>query len=91
MDDIKSCGVHLIYSKDHQQNHTPLIDFPGTQDNEHNPMPMFLDLLENFGHNESAAQDTNDIVKRILDGAEQNQAEEPHHKRLRAPNTDLKR
>ncbi|RVW16164.1 Disease resistance-like protein DSC1 [Vitis vinifera] len=66
-------------------------DFPGTQDNEHNPMPMFLDLLENFGHNESAAQDTNDIVKRILDGAEQNQAEEPHHKRLRAPNTDLKR
>ena len=41
------------------------MDFLGTQDNEHNPMPMFLDLLENFGHNESAAQDTNDIVKSL--------------------------
>ncbi|RVX07715.1 Disease resistance-like protein DSC1 [Vitis vinifera] len=63
------CGcsntLRLIFRTDHQQNHNPLMDFLGTQDNEHNPMPMFLDLLENFGHNESAAQDTNDIVKSL--------------------------
>ncbi|KAL6316317.1 hypothetical protein AAG906_017950 [Vitis piasezkii] len=24
-DDVESCGIHLIYSKDHQHNHTPLV------------------------------------------------------------------
>ncbi|KAL6327123.1 hypothetical protein AAG906_014941 [Vitis piasezkii] len=46
---IKSCGVHLIYSQDDQQNHISSVDFLGTQD-----------------------------------------AEEPHHKRSREPNTHLK-
>ncbi|KAJ9707363.1 hypothetical protein PVL29_002389 [Vitis rotundifolia] len=27
-DKIKGCGVHLIYSQDHQQNHISLLDFP---------------------------------------------------------------
>ena len=48
---IKSCGVHLIYSQDDQQQKA---------------------------------------MKRSRDDAEHNQAEEPHHKRSREPNTHLK-
>ncbi|KAL6327245.1 hypothetical protein AAG906_016672 [Vitis piasezkii] len=69
---IKSCGVHLIYSQDDQQNHIS--------------SPMMLNLLKNFGDNRS----TTKSIKRSRDGAEYNQAEEPHHKRSREPNTHLK-
>ena len=54
--DIKSGGIHLIYSQDHQQRNTPLLDSLGTQDD---------DLPDNFQDNtESVAEDTNGNVKR---------------------------
>ncbi|RVW68113.1 hypothetical protein CK203_064711 [Vitis vinifera] len=54
--DIKSCGIHLIYSQDHQQRNTPLLDSLGTQAD---------DLPDNFQDNtESVAEDTNGNVKR---------------------------
>ena len=83
---IKSCGVHLIYSQDDQQNHISSVDFLGTQDGEDNHMPMFLNLHENSGDNRS----TTKAMKRSREDAEYNQAEEPHHKRSREPNTHLK-
>ncbi|XP_034676381.1 disease resistance protein RPV1-like [Vitis riparia] len=46
---IKSCGIHLIYSQDLQHNHISL-------DDEHNHMPMSLNLLENSGDNRSTAK-----------------------------------
>ena len=73
---VEECGFHLIYSEEHQQN----------QDDEDSHMPMFLNLLENFGDNRSTAEN----VKRRGDDAEHNPAEEPHHKRSRECNTDLK-
>ena len=73
---VEECGFHLIYSEQHQQN----------QDDEDNHMPMFLNLLENFGDNRSTAEN----VKRRRDDAEHNQGEEPHQKRSRECNTDLK-
>ena len=51
--EIKSCGVHLIYSQDDQRNHISSVDFLGIQDNEDNHMPILLNLLENFGDNKS--------------------------------------
>ncbi|WKA01442.1 hypothetical protein VitviT2T_019724 [Vitis vinifera] len=75
---FKSCGVHLIYCQDDQQNHISSVDFLGTQDDEDNH--------ENFGDNRS----TTKAMKRSRDDAEHNQAEEPHHKRSREPNTHLK-
>ena len=60
---VVECGIHLIYSEEHQQN----------QDDEDNRMPMFLNLLENFGDNRSTAENVN----RRGDDAEHNQAEEP--------------
>ena len=60
---VVECGFHLIYSEEHQQN----------QDDEDNRMPMFLNLLENFGDNRSTAESVN----RRGDDAEHNQAEEP--------------
>eukprot|EP00261_Vitis_vinifera_P038522 XP_019079765.1 PREDICTED: TMV resistance protein N-like [Vitis vinifera] len=68
---IKSCGVHLIYSQDNQQNHILPVDFLGTQDGEDN-------------------RSTTTAMKRSRDDTEHNQAEEPHHKRSREPNTHLK-
>ncbi|KAL6316879.1 hypothetical protein AAG906_022891 [Vitis piasezkii] len=59
------------------QKNTLLLDFLGTQDD---------DLPNNFRDDdiESIAEDTNNgNFKRSRDDAEQNQAEEPHHKRLR--------
>lgn len=82
--DIKRCGIHLIHSQDHQQKNTLLLDFLGTQDDEHNHMPVLLDHPDNFQDNiESIAEDANGRVKRSRDDAEQNQGEEPPHKRLR--------
>ncbi|KAL6316828.1 hypothetical protein AAG906_022498 [Vitis piasezkii] len=46
---IKSCRIHLIYSQDLQHNHISL-------DDEHNHMPMSLNLLENSGDNRSTAK-----------------------------------
>ena len=74
--EVKECGFHLIYTEEHQHS----------QDDEDNHMPMFLNLLENFGDNRSTAEN----VKRRGDDAEHNPAEEPHHKRSRECNTDLK-
>ncbi|KAL6326313.1 hypothetical protein AAG906_005507 [Vitis piasezkii] len=68
------CGVHLIYSQDDQQNHISSLDFLGTQDGEDSHMPI----------------STTKAIKRSRDDAEHNQAEEPHHKRSREPNTHLK-
>ena len=65
-----------MWVPEHQQN----------QDDKDNHMPLFLNLLENFGDNRSTAEN----VKRRGDDAEHNQAEEPHHKRSRECNTDLK-
>ena len=82
--DIKRCGIHLIHPQDHQQKNTVLLDFLGTQDDEHNHMPVLLDHPDNFQDNiESIAEDANGRVKRSRDDAEQNQGEEPPHKRLR--------
>ena len=86
-DTFKSCGVHLIYSQDYQQNHISPLDFLGTQDDEGNHMPMSLiNLPKNSGDSSSTAKD----IKRRRDDAEHNTAEEPHLKRLREPDTNLK-
>ena len=86
-DKFKSCGVHLIYSQDYEQNHISPFDFLGTQDDEGNHMPMpLINLPENSGDSSSATID----IKRRRDDAEHNQAEQPHLKRLREPNTNLK-
>ena len=79
--------IHLIYSKDHERNHSLSLEFPKTQDDEDNHMP-FVESSENSGENTSTSQH----LKRRRDDAEHNnQAEEPHHKRyLRESNTNLK-
>ena len=80
-------GIHLIYSEDHERNHSLSLEFPETQDDEDNHMP-FVESSENSSENTSTSQH----LKRIRDDAEHNnQAEEPHYKRyLRESNTDLK-
>ncbi|KAL6316880.1 hypothetical protein AAG906_022892 [Vitis piasezkii] len=55
---IKGVGIHLVYIQDHQQNHAALdlldaqgnldVQYPTSQDDEHNHIPMPLDLLRNF-------------------------------------------
>lgn len=75
-DDVESCGIHLIYSQDHQHNHTPL-GFHDTQHDEHYyHMPMLLNLPENSGDNRLAAEDINGNFKRSCDDAEHDQAED---------------
>ncbi|KAL6316239.1 hypothetical protein AAG906_017786 [Vitis piasezkii] len=81
---IKSCGVHLVYSQDYQQNHISLLDFLGTQDDEDDHVPM-LNFPKNSADNRSTAKD----IKRSHDDAVHDQAEEPYHKRLRESNTYL--
>ena len=80
-------GIHLIYSEDHERNHSLSLEFPETKDDEDNHM-LFVESSENFGENTSTSQH----LKRRRDDVEHNnQAEEPHHKRyLRESNTDLK-
>ena len=79
-------GIHLIYSEDHERNHSLSLEFPETQDDEDNHMPL-VESSENSGEKTSTSQH----LKRRRDDAEHNnQAEEPHHKRyLRESNTDL--
>ena len=59
------------------------------QDDEHCHIPT-LDLLGNFGDNGSVVlEDTNGNRKRRRDDSLSDVVEEPHYKRLGAPNTDL--
>ncbi|RVW74926.1 hypothetical protein CK203_049933 [Vitis vinifera] len=66
---IKGVGIHLVYIQDHQQNHAALdlldaqgnldVQYPTFQDDEHNHIPMPLDL-RNFGDDGSIpSEDTN--------------------------------
>ena len=60
------------------------------QDDEHYHIPMFLDLDGNFGGNGSVVlEDTVGNRKRRRDDSLPVVVEEPHYKRLGAPNTDL--
>ena len=80
-------GSHLIYSEDHERNHSLSLEFPETQDDEDNHM-SFFESSENSGENTSTSQH---LKRRHDDAKHNNQAEEPHHKRyLRESNTDLK-
>eukprot|EP00261_Vitis_vinifera_P037921 XP_019079164.1 PREDICTED: TMV resistance protein N isoform X2 [Vitis vinifera] len=82
--EIKKCGIDLIFAGD-QQNHMPMLEHP-----------------QNSGDNGSALQDTDGNVhganqddegtdgnrKRRRDDSLPDVVEEPHYKRLGAPNTD---
>ena len=58
------------------------------QDDEHYHIPT-LDLLGNFGDNGSVVlEDANGNRKRRSDDSLPDVVEEPHYKRLGAPNTD---
>ncbi|XP_034701738.1 disease resistance protein RPV1-like isoform X1 [Vitis riparia] len=97
---VKKCGINLIFAGD-QQNHMPMLEHPqnsgdngsalqDTNGNVHGANPMFLDLDGNFGGNGSVVlEDTVGNRKRRRDDSLPDVAEEPHYKRLGAPNTDL--
>uniref|UniRef100_F6H8W0 C-JID domain-containing protein n=1 Tax=Vitis vinifera TaxID=29760 RepID=F6H8W0_VITVI len=60
------------------------------QDDEHYHIPAMLDLLRNFGDNGSVVLEDNDgNRKRRRDDSLPDVVEEPHYKRLGAPNIDL--
>ena len=59
MDNIKRCGLHLIYDQDLQQNQvSESLDSLGIQDGEPNHMPVLLDPSNNLCDNGSAEEDT---------------------------------
>ncbi|KAL6328710.1 hypothetical protein AAG906_003396 [Vitis piasezkii] len=102
--EIKKCGINLIFAGDQQNhmpmlehpqnsgdNGSALQDTVGNVHgaNQQNHIPMLLDLPGNFGDIGSVIlEGTDGNRKRRRDDSIPDVVEEPHYKRLGAPNTD---